>query len=107
MCQVPLEDIEKASKRGLVFKVADKQGPGRRWQFVDEFIDSIEVAVARAKDMGGYESAVFLPTQQANGFLYWTSRDPELFNSTVLDLDVLRFGQEMGNKDEGLGGQRE
>ena len=86
MSQIPHKDIEMAQEQGLFFKVAAKGGRGQKWQYVGDGTHSLEVAVARAREMSGYESAVFLAAKNGGGYLYWSSLSPELFNSTVIEL---------------------
>lgn len=81
----PNEDIDIARRRQLRFYVSRKEKRGALWAktFVTEDLD---LALQRARDGSGYEVAVFVETG-SGGFIYWTSKHPEVFNSTVLDID--------------------
>lgn len=80
----PREDVQLAAKRGLTFRVMDKSVPRGRWQLRLAGIASLERAADIASDLeGASESGIFVETS-AGGFLYWTSRDADLFNSIVL-----------------------
>lgn len=86
MSQIPLNDAEMARNQGLVFRIALKRGKGQKWEYVEEPLDSIETAIARAKEVHGFEIGVFVVTNRSTGMLYWSSLDPGLFNSTVIEL---------------------
>ncbi|HZJ11366.1 MAG TPA: hypothetical protein VFD26_01780 [Methyloceanibacter sp.] len=54
------------------------------WQEVHRDIDDLDEAMRLARDLEVYEAGVFAPGR----FLYWTSAHPDLFNSTVLTLNL-------------------
>lgn len=79
----PHDDILLAARRGLRFRVCKKERPPRqgRWCTVHRDLDALETALALAVELAPSEAAVFV-----DGFIYWTSATPDLFNSTVLKL---------------------
>jgi len=80
----PPDDILLAARRGLRFRVCKKERPPRqgRWRTVHRDVDALETALALAVELApSAEAAVFV-----DGFTYWTSATPDLFNSTVLKL---------------------
>jgi hypothetical protein len=78
------EDLKMAREKGLLFEVATKSGKGQRWVTVGERTHSLEEALARAKDMVAFQSAVFVLDKHQAGTFYWSSDDPDLYNSTAL-----------------------
>jgi hypothetical protein len=54
------------------------------WQEVRRDIDDLDEAMRLARDLEVYEAGVFAH----GGLLYWTSAHPDLFNSTVLTLNL-------------------
>jgi hypothetical protein len=81
----PNEDIDLARKRRLRFYVSRKEKKGAPWAktFVTEELD---LALEHARAESDYEVAVFVETA-SGGFIYWTSKHPEVFNSTVLEIE--------------------
>lgn len=84
-----IKDAELAASLGLKFKVSRKEARGARWQTVEDNIDSLEYAVEKAKTIDDYESCVFV-RQLSGGYIYWTSRHPDLLNSVVIKIEVSR-----------------
>jgi hypothetical protein len=79
---LPLEDIDVARSRGLEFSVARKANRGAPWKTVFS-VDCLQTALDRARAEEDYEVAIFLETR-LGGFIYWTSKHPDVFNSSVL-----------------------
>jgi hypothetical protein len=81
----PNEDIDIARRRHLRFYVSRKEKRGAPWTktFATEDID---LALERARTEDDYEVAVFVETA-SGGFIYWTSKHPDVFNSTVLEIE--------------------
>jgi len=48
--------------------------------------DDLDAALERARSEREFETAVFMEAA-AGGFLYWTSKHPEVFNSSVLEIE--------------------
>jgi len=48
--------------------------------------DDLDVALERARSEPDFETAVFVEAA-AGGFLYWTSKHPDVFNSSVLEIE--------------------
>ena len=83
------QDAKHARKRGLTFEVVSKAGRGKRWETVEANISDLERAIQLARSLGGYESGVFTDgPYPLGGFLYWTSKRPEVYNSTVITQEV-------------------
>jgi hypothetical protein len=80
----PSEDIDIARRRHLRFYVSRKHRQGAPWArtFVT---DDLDAALERARAEQGFETAVFVESA-SGGFLYWTSKHPEVFNSSVLEI---------------------
>ena len=78
--QVPAADVQAAEKKGCEFSIFRKERRGARWVEVSR-ISNLREAVAAAKNVEAYEAAVFL-----GGIFYWSTRFPEVFNSTIFDL---------------------
>jgi len=82
--QTYANDRALAQSCGHLFSVVTKDGRGMPWQEVRRDIDDLDEAMRLARDLEVYEAGVF-----AHGrFLYWTSAHPDLFNSTVLTLNL-------------------
>jgi hypothetical protein len=79
--QTYANDRALARSHGHLFSVASKDGRGMPWQEVRRDIDDLDEAMHLARDLEVYEAGVF-----AHG--YWTSAHPDLFNSTVLTLNL-------------------
>ena len=82
MAEVPSEDIELSRARCLRFYVSEKLNPSAQWQHRMSTSDLGE-ALDLASRSPEHEVAVFVETA-AGGMLYWTSKAPDVFNSTVL-----------------------
>ncbi len=72
------EDAKIVRECGLNVRVAKRDAQGARWETVAELHD-LEEAVAVAAEVDARQSAVFV-----GGYFYWTSDDPDVFNSGVL-----------------------
>ena len=81
----PSQDVDIARRRQLRFYVSRKEKRGAPWTktFATEDID---LALERARIEAHYEVAVFVETA-SGGFIYWTSQHPDVFNSTVLEIE--------------------
>ncbi len=82
------DDARAARERGLRFKVARKEARGARWETVEAGLDDLERAVALARTVGAYESGVLVHHPDTSGSIYWTSRYPDLLNTTVITMKV-------------------
>jgi len=77
---IPSSDIEIAAQRALQFDVFTKDARGKPWTAHTRGL-SLGDAIGEAQRLSGtvYEVGVLV-----RGKIYWTTRDPDLFNSTVL-----------------------
>ena len=74
-----------AKQRGLIFSVCRKEKRHAKWTGVLEGIADLPSAIDQAKPIEAYEVAVFTQgPEPLGGYMYWTSRDPETLNSTVI-----------------------
>ncbi len=80
------EDARLARERDLKFDVTTKAGRGLRWEYVATDIEDLAEALALACGVSAYESGVFARYAKWGRFLYWTSLQPDLLNSTVLSI---------------------
>lgn len=90
-----VEDARLARESGLVFDVVRKAGRGLRWEDVATDVEDLTEAVALAGEIKDYESGVVVKYSDIGGFMYWTSLDPSLLNSSVLSIefaDPAEFG---------------
>lgn len=79
------DDAERARQLGLTFAVAVEAGRGQPWRKVRESIEALRAAVQLATDERAWEAGVLTDgPSHAAGSLYWTSRHPNLWNSTVV-----------------------
>jgi hypothetical protein len=78
-------DRALAREKGDRFHVARKEGRGMPWRDIAEDIVDLHDAMTLADATQCYETGVFM-----DGFLYWTSAHPDVFNSTVLMLRIDR-----------------
>jgi hypothetical protein len=85
----PEADVLCARSRAMTFEALKKSARGQRWEVMQSSLNDLVVAVDFARAFHAYESAVFTegPTP-LGGFQYWTSRAPDLFNSTVISQEV-------------------
>jgi hypothetical protein len=76
----PTQDILLAAQRGLLFDVHTKAGPRLKWTPLTKGLP-LPDALAEARRVSGtvYEVGLLV-----RGKIYWTTKMPDLFNSTVL-----------------------
>lgn len=80
----PETDQIIADERGLAFYVSVKQMPENRWRRIEERLPlRVALGVAKERAKPGVEIAVFVDAR-SGGLLYWTSKDPDVYNSIVL-----------------------
>ena len=77
-------DNRRAIEHGIHFKVSQKDNKGARWVNIKDDISSIFDAIKCAQSIQCFEVAIFA-MHEVGGFLYWSSKNPEEFNSSVLD----------------------
>ena len=77
-------DSQRAIENGITFKVSQKDKKGARWTNVKDDISNIFDAIKLAESIQFFEVAIFAK-HEVGGFLYWSSKNPEELNSTVLD----------------------
>lgn len=82
-------DAKTATDRGMRFRICRKESPGSPWIAVVDDVGDLRLAVQQARELEAFETAVFTagPGVLA-GFLYWTSRFPEVLNTTVITHEV-------------------
>ena len=80
MKHLPEEDILLAAKHHFTFTVASKPDPDQPWQVVEREVQSLSQALRQAQRLDSWEGAVFT----TDGFLYWSSQNPQHFSSAVL-----------------------
>jgi hypothetical protein len=73
-------DRALAKESGYVFRVMRKEKRGAPWMEVFADIDDLTKAMALAGEIEAYEVGILL-----GGMIYWTSRWPDVFNSTVIE----------------------
>jgi hypothetical protein len=74
-------DRTLAKERGFLFRIMRKEKRGGPWTEISANIDDLEKAMTLAGAVEAYEAGVFV-----GGSIYWTSRWPDVFNSTVIKL---------------------
>jgi len=74
-------DAVLAKELGCVFRIMTKEKRHAKWIEALGNIGNLGRAMAHAKTLSAYEVGVFL-----DGAIYWTSRWPDVFNSTVIKL---------------------
>ena len=87
MASPPKEDVYLAEKYEFTFTVAQKSVDGQGWSVVERKIPSLGQAVSAAQSLECWEAAVFT----GDGFLYWSSKKPEVFKSTVIQRGQLQI----------------
>jgi hypothetical protein len=83
---IPENDILLVEKFDLRFYIAQKEGQGKPWKMVEENLDSLEEAIGKAQSLDTWEAGVL-----TEGFLYWSSKAPSVFNSTVIERGKATF----------------
>ncbi|MEM6989444.1 MAG: hypothetical protein AAF721_03070 [Myxococcota bacterium] len=80
-------DAELARERGITLEVNSKAGPSAPWEPVGDVFDQLELAMERARAIVAYETSVITAGPGPNrGFIYWTSRDPDILGSSILTI---------------------
>jgi hypothetical protein len=79
---IPDQHLAMATDAGLRFYATVKQRRGGRWEKVVRDV-ALDEAYQRATAESAFERAVFVHTP-VGGFMYWTSRFPDTFNSDAL-----------------------
>lgn len=82
------EDASFAKKYNLSFKVVRKMAPKAKWETVACDIYDLQQALTMAQGLDVYESGVIVWSSGFRGMIYWTSKYPNLFNTTVLELSI-------------------
>lgn len=82
-------DHREADRRALRFSVATKAAPRQRWIDFTEPQRGLKEAMQQAQALAGlhYEVGVFV-RRGSGGYIYWTSRLPDLLSSTVITMEV-------------------
>ncbi|WP_157359871.1 hypothetical protein [Caldimonas brevitalea] len=74
-----------AETKERIFKVSTKEKKGAPWITVKTDISDLQEAMATALDCNTFETAVFFLDQNGAGSMYWSSRHPNILNSTLID----------------------
>ena len=82
----PAEDLEAAMAKCLRFYVTERERSGAKWNRIGESSYSLPEALDFASSRV-LETSVWLLTP-TGGIRYWRSDQPDLFNSTVLALEL-------------------
>jgi hypothetical protein len=88
-------DRALAKERGYVFRVMRKEKRGAPWTEVFADIDDLTKAMALAGEIKDFEVGILL-----GGMIYWTSRWPDVFNSTVIEQAWLNKRSDIPGADE-------
>ncbi len=84
-------DRELAKTRGILFEVCSKAGQSQQWITIEKGIRDLDDAMILVNSLDGldvlYEVGIFVEIQGL-GFVYWTTKNPDLFNSSVIQLEV-------------------
>lgn len=82
----PPEDVELATERELLCVVATKPGRGLAWVDQGKPVTLSDVCVATSS-LNAFEVGIFV-VRNGGHFVYWTCRTPDLYNTTVLTLEI-------------------
>jgi len=84
-------DAASAKRRGMTFTICHRDKPKAQWRDAEIGISDLIVALKRAAALDAFETAVFTAgPEPLGGFMYWSSRHPEVLNSTVITHEVHR-----------------
>ena len=72
-----------AKKHGHVFRVMRKEKRHAPWMEVFADVDDLSKAMVLASEIEAYEVGILL-----GGKIYWTSRWPDVFNSTIIKMAI-------------------
>ena len=76
-----------AQNRGYLFFVAVKAEHGSQWAHVRDEIADLDEAMALARSQTAFEAAVYV-VRTGGGYIYWSSRHPDVYNATVIELEI-------------------
>ncbi len=79
----PTDDVERAMELQLGFYVSRKERQFAKWTRLFS-THSLADALSKAVDERAFEVAVFVQTE-SGGIMYWTSSEPDCFNSSAID----------------------
>ena len=83
------EDAELALRCAIKFNVATKEAKGKKWTYIRSELIDLHDAMQLAKAVNGwYEVGIFAITDTGSGVFYWSSRFPEVLNSTVISPSI-------------------
>lgn len=80
----PSYDLELATQLRLRFTVVTKAAIRRAWVRHGE-LASLAEACAAVESLDAFEVGSFLVHRDNNGSVYWTTRAPDVYNTTVLE----------------------
>ncbi len=80
---IPEDDLAISSKHEHQFGVYSKSAKRSPWK-LDTITDGLERAFDCVAEHSGYRIGIMVLSDDHSGTIYWTSRDPELYNSPVL-----------------------
>lgn len=79
--ELPEDDVQAAKRHRLQFRVMFKSTARGRWTLHLSGIVDLREAFNRAHDLSDVAEVGILTS---DGFIYWTSRNPAIFNSTII-----------------------
>lgn len=85
----PARDLELAAGLELIFSVATKPARGAPWIDRGEPASLSEIC-DMAKSLSAFEVGIFVVRRDDSQSVYWTSRAPDIYNTTALKQTHLR-----------------
>lgn len=80
-----MKDSQLARERKITFEVAEKAARGAKWETIST-TKNLRKALTQAHDVKNYQSCVFAKFPDGLGFIYWSSRNPENLNSSIISM---------------------
>jgi hypothetical protein len=81
---IPGEDIALAMGKDLKFRIFKRDNPYKAWQRISESSADLESILLQPYPFEYFEVSIWLVMQDMH-VMYWTSSDPQHFNSFVLN----------------------
>jgi len=81
-------DRELAKERRVPFKVCTKSAQGRPWEEVENDLEDLQDAMILANHLDGHYQVGVLAVREGCGYIYWTSKTPDLFHSPAIEMDI-------------------
>jgi hypothetical protein len=80
------KDAQTASLGGVLFTVAIKKKKAGKWEDVVPNIKDLKDAMMLASTIESFEVAIFAKSKVSGGFFYWSSKNPDLLSSEIIQL---------------------